>query len=104
MTRTKQGIDISRNIRIIEWLKSELLDGMAALFRALLKNNEGLIGDSLVNIVISCYFLGKRLGIGFRQLDNRIEERLQSLMGTDHQLERWYGEVSGLLHHFNEEK
>jgi hypothetical protein len=104
MARAKQEIDISRSIRIIEWLKSELLDGVANLFRSLFKNSEGLIEDSLANIVISCYFLGRRLGIGFHQLDNKIEGRLQSLLETGHQLERWYGDVSGLLHHFDDEQ
>ena len=44
--------DIARNIKTIEWLKSELVTGISSLFKGMLKNNDELIADSLANIVI----------------------------------------------------
>lgn len=104
MNRPDQEVDIARNVRTIEWLKTEILDGVALLFRAMIKNSEEMIIDSLATIVLSCYFLGKRLGVSFRQLDSKIEDKLRSYTGTEHQLEKWYGDISGLLHYFENKR
>ncbi len=95
-------IDIARGIRMIEWLKAELVDGLATLFRALVKNSGEMVGDALATIIMTCYFLGKRLGLGFNQLDQRIKEKLRSHLEAEHQLEKWYGDISGLLHYMDE--
>ena len=63
--------DIARNIKTIEWLKTELVAGISSLFKGMLKSNEELIADSLANIVVGCYLLGKRLGLPFGALDEK---------------------------------
>ena len=95
-------VDIARGIRMIEWLKAELVDGLATLFKALVKNSGEMIGDALATIIMTCYFLGKRLGVSFQQLDQGLKEKLRSHLETDHQLEKWYGDISGLLHYMYE--
>lgn len=92
-------IDIARSIRTIEWLKAELVDGVAVLFRALVKNSEEMIGDALATIIMTSYFLGKRLGMTFHQLDRKLVDKLHTHLADDHQLEKWYGDISGLLHY-----
>ena len=67
-------IDIARGIRMIEWLKAELVDGLATLFRALVTNSGEMIGDALATIIMTCYFLGKRLGLKPHQLDQKIRK------------------------------
>ena len=95
-------VDIARGIRMIEWLKAELVDGLATLFKALVKNSGEMIGDALATIIMTCYFLGKRLGVSFQQLDQGFKEKLRSHLEADHQLEKWYGDISGLLHYMDE--
>ena len=64
-------IDIARGIRMIEWLKAELVDGLATLFRALVTNSGEMIGDALATIIMTCYFLGKRLAWVFTNWTRR---------------------------------
>lgn len=95
-------IDIARNIRSIEWLKADMLDGFAALFKALIKNGEDAIIDALAAIVIGCYLFGRRLGMGFGKIENRIRQKVKTEIGTEHELEQWYGDFTALLHHLEE--
>jgi hypothetical protein len=102
MTRPDdQEIDIARNLRTIEWLKSELVEGVSFFFKALIRNSEDLITEALAAIILTCYFLSKRLGIGYSRLDKRVEEKLRSNLETNHQLEEWYGDLSSCLKYFH---
>jgi hypothetical protein len=92
-------IDIARNIRAIEWVKAEMVDGMAALFKALIKNSEEAIVDALAAIIIGCYLLARRLGLNLNKIERRIEHKIQSEIHTEHELESWYGDFSNLLQH-----
>ena len=103
MPNTSPEIDIARNIRAIEWLKAEIIDGIASLMKALLKNGEDAIVDALAAIVISCYLLGRRLGFGFNRVDERVMQKLESEIEAEHELEQWYGDLS-LLRRYREEK
>ncbi|TCL71652.1 MazG-like nucleotide pyrophosphohydrolase family protein [Hydrogenispora ethanolica] len=96
MSSSNPDFNIVKNLRTIEWIKAELAAGMGTLFKALIKNNEELIQDSLAGLIVSCYFLGKRLGISFTKLDEIIRQKLQSPPMQEHELEQWYGDVSNL--------
>jgi len=63
--------DIARNIKTIEWLKTELIAGVSSLFKGMLKNNNELIADSLANIIVGCYLLGKRLAFPMAPLTRK---------------------------------
>jgi hypothetical protein len=102
MSSNSPDIDIAKNIRIIEWLKAELVAGIGALYKAMVKNNQEMIGDSLAGLVAGCYLLGKRLGVPFHNLDTRIAERLESSQLQKHEIEEWYGDVTNLEHYFKE--
>jgi len=58
-------IDITRNIKIIEWLKSELLTDIANLFKVLVngvrEEVHESVAETLSNIILICYMLGRRL-------------------------------------------
>ncbi len=62
--RDMRDMDIAKNIRMIEWLKTELLDNVSGLFRGFIKGNESVLLDCLSNIVVFAYVLsiytGKR--------------------------------------------
>jgi len=100
MTRSTQEIDIAGNIRLIEWLKAEIINGVASLFRALLKNSQDLTTEALANIITACYFLGERVGLSFEDVDTRIVSRLKSHLEDEHQLEKWHGDISRLLRYY----
>ena len=72
--------DITRNIRLIEWLKSEMLNSVAKVFSLLAgstkSSQEALIGY-LGDIIVACYLLGKRLGIHYALLDQTIEDQIR---------------------------
>ncbi len=102
MAPYNREIDIAKNARTIEWLKSELLNGVASLFKALLKGKEDAITDSLANIVIASYVLARRLGINFARLETKVENKLDLNIQEDHEVEKWYGDLTALRHHFQE--
>ncbi len=102
MSSNNPDINIVKNVRIIEWIKAEIVAGLGSLFKAMVKNNEEMILDALAGLVMGCYFLGKRLGIPYHKLDLEIEERLKSSHLQEHEIEEWYGDVTNLEHYIKE--
>lgn len=103
-TGEKNNLDITKNIKIIEWLKSELLTTIASLFELLIKGTkagqEALI-DVLANMILVTYILGKRLGISFSSIDMKIEDKIRLGILEQHRVEAWYGDLSNLKQYFN---
>lgn len=97
-------IDIAKNLRTIEWLKSELIDGVAVLFKSLLKTGSEATSDALSSIIIISYILGKRLGVSFQSIDAKIKAKLNSQIKDEHELEEWYGDLSDLLMYMEAKK
>src|SRR5690606_21709182 len=104
MTRPHQEVDIARKLHTIEWLKSELLEGVSLFFKAMIGNNRQVITKALAAIILTCYFLGRRLGIGLQQVDQAIEEQLRHHLAGEHQLEDGYGDLSACLEHVQGKK
>ncbi|MBM7615561.1 MazG-like family protein [Alkaliphilus hydrothermalis] len=98
----KNNIDIGRNIKMIEFLKCELLNSIAILFDTLVrnvKNSQGAILEVLANIILVTYSLGKRLGMDYTTVDKKVQEMAKLHMLEDHHLEKWYGDLSSLNQH-----
>lgn len=98
-------LDITRNIKIIDWLKSELLTDVANLFKSLVNGvreevSENL-SDTLANIILICYLLGKRLGINYRVIETKIENKIRLGLVENHEVEKYYGDLSELSKHLN---
>lgn len=104
MQSMNQGLDIARNIKVIEWLKTELVGTVAALFKAMMKNSQEAIEDALASMIMSIYVLARRLGIGFAQLDTRVESKVRSGIKEKHEIEDWYGDLTALLKYINSDK
>lgn len=102
MSSNNSDLNIVKNVRIIEWLKAELLTAIGALFKAMVKNSEDAILDALANLIMECYFLGKRLGFSYAKLDARIEQRLDSPDMQEHEIEEWYGDITNLQQYVKE--
>lgn len=97
-------IDIAKNLRTIEWLKTELVDSVAAFFKSLLKAGTDATSDALSSIIIIAYILGKRLGISFQTIDAEIKAKLNAQIKSEHELEEWYGDLSDLLNYMEGKK
>ena len=53
MTRPHQEVDIARKLHTIEWLKSELLEGVSLFFKAMIGNNRQVITKALAAIILT---------------------------------------------------
>ncbi|WP_227763048.1 MazG-like family protein [Zhaonella formicivorans] len=92
-------LDITRNLRMIEWLKADLISSTGALFKAMVKGSQEAILDALGGVIISAYILGKRVGINFVRIDLKLVEKLRREIAEGHAAEEWYGDLSALLNH-----
>ncbi|MEW8973149.1 MAG: MazG-like family protein [Tissierellaceae bacterium] len=97
-----QEIDIIKNMKTVEWLKSELLSNIAYLYR-LFVNNEDIskenLEDTISNIILESYVLGKRIGLNYTDIDLTLKENIKLNLIKEHKIERWYGDLSQLLEH-----
>lgn len=95
----RRQIDIGKNIKMIDFLKCELLNSTASLFELLVKGfKEGqeAIVEVLANIILVTYSLSKRLGIDYHTIDRKVQEKAKLHMIEEHHLEKWYGDLSSL--------
>jgi len=98
-------IDITRNIKIIEWLKSELLTDIANLFKVLVNGVKEevheSVSDTFSNIILISYLLGRRLGISYNSIEMKIENKVKLGLIENHDVEKYYGDLSELSRHLN---
>ena len=70
--RIEKGSDITKNVKIIEWIKNEILISVSDLFNLIFKGVKPIddkLQNTLANIIMLTYLLGKRLGISFDEID-----------------------------------
>lgn len=108
MTLFDNQIDITKNIKIIDWLKSELLTDVANLFKALVNGVKEevseTLADTLANIILICYLLGKRFGINYSSIEIKIENKIRLGLVENHDVEKYYGDLSELSKHLNKSR
>jgi hypothetical protein len=102
MPSTKYEVNVVKNVKTIELIKAEIITAIGDLFKAMVKNSEEGILNALSNLILGCYFLGKRLGIPFAKLDQEIEERLFAPELQTVDLEKWFGDVTSLQQYTKE--
>lgn len=100
----QQETAITRNLRVVEWLKGDLLQSVAALFKAMARGREEALIEALAGVVITVYVLARRLGFTFSRLEAAVESKLRQHIDQDHELEKWYRDLSALLQHLVEKK
>lgn len=86
--------DILRKMRLIEWLKAELITQVGFVYQAMAKNKERAISEGLAGIVLACYILAKRLGISFDSLDQDVLKKVEQNIKSEHEVEKWFGDFS----------
>jgi len=94
--------DITKNVKIIEWMKKELILSVGDVFDLIFKGVKPLdeaLQDTLANIIMITYLLAKRLGISFSEIDYKIKEKIRIGIDQNHSVESWYGDFSNLKKH-----
>ena len=102
--RIDKGSDVTRNIKIVEWMKTELLTSVSDLFNLIYRGVRPLdeaLQDTLANIIMITYLLAKRLGISFKDIDYKIRQKIKIGIDENHSVERWYGDLSNLKNHID---
>ena len=106
MAKEKE-FDIAKNVRLVEWLKSELLTSVAELFKLLssgIKGSHEALTDCIASIIVACYLLGKRLGIQFDSIDRKVEGKIRLGIIEEHDVEKDFGDLSELSRHMKESR
>ncbi|CAH0121333.1 hypothetical protein PAE9249_03860 [Paenibacillus sp. CECT 9249] len=99
MTKMEREMDLAKRAKVIEWLKTEVLDHVSRLFKSLWEGSTTRVVDSLASLVVSSYILGRRLGVSYRELDESVLAKLRKHKQEGHQLEDWYQDISALEEH-----
>ncbi|MBS3937826.1 MAG: MazG-like family protein [Peptococcaceae bacterium] len=99
MSETGKEFDIGRNVRMIEWLKTELVGGVAQIYRELPKGRDEAIVGALAKVVLYCYLLGRRLNVSFAKLEATVERKSRQYAEDGHELEEWHQDLSTLATH-----
>lgn len=104
MEQGNKELDIARNIRTIDWLRTEILEHITHLFKAMWQNREELMLEALAGIVMATFLLGKRLGISYSRVENKVLAKLNASIREDHEIEKWYGDMTSLLHFWQDKR
>ena len=99
MLNRDKEVDLARRAKVIEWLKTEVVDHVAHLLKGMWEGSHAKMIDGLASLVSSGYILGRRLGISYHSLDEAIVEKMKKHRQEGHQLEDWYGDISSLEEH-----
>lgn len=92
----KGNVDIAKQARAIEWLKAEIVASNGKTLRAMVQGDEEQILNGLAEAIIAQYLLARRLGIHLARLDNHIQSMLRAHASNQHELERWFGDLTAL--------
>ena len=102
--RIEKGSDITKNVKIIEWIKNEILISVSDLFKLIFKGVKPIddkLQNTLANIIMLTYLLGKRLGVDFDEIDYKIKEKSREAIKEEHSIETWFGDLSKLEKHID---
>jgi hypothetical protein len=95
----EREMDVATRARTIEWLKTEVVDQVSRLFKAIWDGSSSRVKDSLAGLIASSYILARRLGIPYRDLDSAIQDKLSKLKQEGHLLEDQYHDLTELSEH-----
>lgn len=98
--KNKKDMDIMKNLKTIEWLKSEILSSVAGLYQILANGEHDMkedIEDLITNTILSSFLLGKRLGLDYDDIGSNLLDKVKLNLIKDHKIEQWHGDLSELL-------
>ena len=78
MKNFDEQLDITKNIKMIEILKCQILNGVADLHTSLINSVDNAQRTEIfADLVILIYILSNRLGIASNELENKIIKKLK---------------------------
>jgi len=104
MPQPERELDIAKNLRMLEWLRAELVGSVASLLKTMIKGGEEALLECLANIIITTYLLGRRIGLTFARIDQKLESKIKLSIEENHEIENWYGDLSALSQHLTAKK
>ena len=107
MTMYKGDFDITKTIRIIERLKSQLLSNVSVLFSNMAESNSGGSNeniDILADIIIISYLLSDKLGVSNEGLDIKLLNKLRLASLQNEENAEWTEEILALSKHLNKSR
>lgn len=96
----RSDLDITKNLKMVEWLKAELIQSVGTLFKSLLKASAETTADALAGVMILVYLLGSRVGVSFSDLDREVKHKLSQSLGAAPQGDGWHQDMNTLSEHW----
>lgn len=96
-----KDFDVATNIKIINWMKAELLESVGKLFKAMLKSSNEAVTDAMAAIIIYTYLIGNKTGINFSQIDLKVKKRLSTSINNSKEIDQWHDDLMELLKYIN---
>lgn len=100
-------LDITKKIKIIERLKSQLLSNISMLYSNMVEENTSDSNenvDILTDIIILSYLLSDKLGVSNEALDIRLNNKLKLASLQNNQNDEWAREIIKLSKHLNKSR
>ena len=55
------------------------------------------VSETLSNIILISYLLGRRLGISYNAIEMKIENKIKLGLVENHDVEKYYGDISEIV-------
>jgi len=92
----KREMDITANLKVIEWLKADLVETVGTLFKSMLKAGNDATVDALATLIIIAYVLARRVGISYQIIEMRVKHKLNSSINDGIEIEQEHGDLTHL--------
>ncbi|MFZ5945004.1 MAG: MazG-like family protein [Bacillota bacterium] len=99
-----QQFDIAKNAKVLEELKADLIGTVGTLLRSIVRGSQESIRGCLASIIITSYIIGRRLGLKFYQIDEAVKIQLKNSAGSEHEVEKWFSDLSSLKQYWDDMK
>lgn len=101
MKNFDEQLDITKNIKMIEILKCQILNGVADLHTSLINSVEpNERAEIFADLVILIYILANKLGIDPSELENKINKKLK--IGILDEKDYFNEDIKEIFRYFNE--
>lgn len=91
----------ANELRLMEWMKADLVESVAALLKALVKNDQEDISDAVATVLISTYLLGQRAGVSYESMESMVKWKLANSLDLQ---EDGRTDLMGLLKYLEQQK
>ncbi|MBQ7717941.1 MAG: hypothetical protein IJT38_01390 [Clostridia bacterium] len=74
----KDELDITKNIRLTEYLKADIIGSTSELYKRMAQNADSRdVAEAIGDIILKAYLLSDTLGIGYVAVDSKLAELIK---------------------------